>query len=262
MKEEFNPEITVLSTLTLDQVKAILPSSIRSNITEDFVDKLNSVSQDPIIAEEIRNNFISYSKVISDGRYKIIDYLNAVKYVTHKIMGASNQEAYKKTFPDRYLTLIAKGADEKSISCYVAMYNSNKLVTLLLDQTLIPVYIMNRDIHQEAINTLASLMRNAKSEKVRCESANHLLVHLKKPESKVIELDIGFKESSGLNELNNALKALAEKQIDLIKDGTPTSTIAKQSLIVQDKSKRFDPEYDDYETITIDELEESILNDN
>lgn len=48
---------------------------------------------------------------------------------------------------------------------------------------------------------LADLMDNADSEKVRSDSANALLNHLKKPDNLKVELDIGVKEGSELANL-------------------------------------------------------------
>ena len=54
---------------TIEDVKKAVPSHIRSNITQGLVDTLNNIANDPIIAEDIRNNFISYSAVLKEGRF-------------------------------------------------------------------------------------------------------------------------------------------------------------------------------------------------
>ena len=87
---------------TLEDVKKAVPSHIRSNITQPLVDTLNNIAADPLIAEDIRNNFISYSAVLKEGKFKVEDYLNAVAYVSYKVMGNTNEESYAKTFPHRY----------------------------------------------------------------------------------------------------------------------------------------------------------------
>ena len=68
---------------TIEDVKKAVPSHIRSNITQPLVDTLNNIAADPLIAEDIRNNFVSYSAVLKEGKFKVEDYLNAVAYVSY-----------------------------------------------------------------------------------------------------------------------------------------------------------------------------------
>jgi hypothetical protein len=219
-------------TLTIEDVKRSLPSGSKIIVEQDLVDKLNNVNSDPIIAKDIRNNFLSYSTVVTDGRFKATDYLNAIKYVTHKSMGMTNKDAYINTFPNRYQNIVARGGDDKLLSSYVAAYNNNKLVQTIIEQSLIPIRLLNRDAVQEAINTLVDLMQTAKSELVKCNAANSILTHLKEPEKAKVELQIGLKEDSGLLELKNTLNKLAEVQLDMINSGkSTTKEIAHQKIV-------------------------------
>jgi len=72
---------------------------------------------------------------------------------------------------------------------------------------------------------------NARSEKVRSDAANSLLTHLKKPETKQIELNIGIKEDSGMDELRGKLREMAELQQSLIEKGITTKEIAHQPIV-------------------------------
>jgi hypothetical protein len=218
-------------TLTKDEIEKALPPALRGNVDEDFVDLVNDVNSDPEIAKIMRENFLSYVNVLRDGKFKARDYVAAVKYVSYKLMEYTNQEAYARTFPDRYNKLLVNGASDKAISSYVSIYNKGKLVNLIMEQTLIPSWVLNQQVYQEAINTQAQLMVNAKSEMVRMQAANSILTHLKKPEKQEVELSLGVKEHSGLSDLKNMLTDLAERQKTLIESGAPTKTIAHQSLI-------------------------------
>lgn len=217
--------------VTLDEIKDALPRNLRLNATQELTDKVNKVAKDPEYAKIIRENFLSYTSVLEEGKFKVEDYLHAVAYVSYKLMGYTNQEAYARTFPDRYRGLRAKNVSDKDISSYVASYNKGKLVNMLLEQTLIPSWVLNQDIYQQAIETQAELMVNAKSEKVRTDAANSILTHLKKPEKKQVELSIGPKENSGTLELKNLLTELAERQKQMISTGTRTKEIAHQPLM-------------------------------
>lgn len=75
---------------------------------------VNSISSDPQAASTIRENLISYSGVMRDGKFKTEDYVNAVAYVSYKIMGYTNQESYQRTFPSRYQALMAGAPPPKT----------------------------------------------------------------------------------------------------------------------------------------------------
>jgi hypothetical protein len=217
--------------LTLDIVQRALPSHLKRTVTQNLVDELNNIDKDPEVAATIRENFISYTKVLQEGRFKTDDYLNAVKYASFKLMGDSNQDAYFKTFPQRHHALVAKGATPQEISAYVSMYAKGKLVNLILEQTLVPTWVLNADVYQKAINCLATEMSTARSEMVRVQAANAILTHLKKPEAvgPLINIDIG--NQTGINELRDTLSQLAKTQKELIEKGVSTKEIAAQSIV-------------------------------
>ena len=221
---------------TVEDVKKAVPSHIRSNITQPLVDILNNIAADPLIAEDIRNNFVSYSAVLKEGKFKVEDYLNAVAYVSYKIMGNTNEESYAKTFPQRYSALIAKGTAKKDIASYVSAYNKGKLVNLILEQTLVPSWVLNQDLYQKAINVQADLMQNAQSEKVRVEAANSLLTHLGKPKEGSFQISIGEVESSGMREMREMLREVAENQREAIGSGRMrTIDVAAQRIKAEDE---------------------------
>ena len=221
---------------TVEDVKKAVPSHIRSNITQPLVDTLNNIAADPLIAEDIRNNFVSYSAVLKEGKFKVEDYLNAVAYVSYKIMGNTNEESYAKTFPHRYSALIANGTAKKDIASYVSAYNKGKLVNLILEQTLVPSWVLNQDLYQKAINVQADLMQNAQSEKVRVEAANSLLTHLGKPKEGSFQISIGEVESSGMREMREMLREVAENQREAIGSGRMrTIDVAAQRIKAEDE---------------------------
>lgn len=217
--------------ITKQQVELAVPANLKNSITQDMVDTLNAIASEPLVADAIRENFISYTGVLKEGKFKAEDYLFAVAYVSYKLMGRTNKEAYALTFPQRYASLVAKGYSEKDISAFVSAYNKGKLVNLILEQTLVPTWVLNADIYQKAINTQAELMATATSEKVRCDAANSILTHLKKPDAAGPLINLDMRESSGMNELKQALRSLAERQQGMIGAGVSTADIAAQPII-------------------------------
>lgn len=216
--------------LSTDDLKQALPAHLKGAATQELADKVNNIATDPEFAKTIRENFVSYAAVLKEGRFKVEDYLNAVAYVSYKVMGYTNQESYKRAFPNRYAALVAQGADDKTISAYVSAFNKGKLVNLVLEQTLVPMWVLNQDVYQKAIATQYELMTTASSEKVRCEAANSILTHLKRPEKVAVELSLGEAETSGMKELKDTLTLLAQQQQAMIAGGTNTRTIAHQKL--------------------------------
>ena len=219
-------------TITTEVQKHSLPDKFKNSVNDELLNNINNTLSDPDLYETYRDNFLSYMSVLNDGRYKITDYLNAVKYCTQRLMGKSQIDSYIVTFPDRYNTMIQNGKSSKDISSIVTVYNKSKLVNAIMEQSLIPSYILNQDLYQKAINVQAELMNTASSEKVRSDAANSLLTHLKPPETKKVELDIGLKHGNEVEQLRNVIAELAGKQRKFIEAGVVTAKeTAEQRLI-------------------------------
>ena len=219
--------------LTLDQFQLALPDKVKKSINQELIDQINNTLSDPEMFESYRDNLISYTKVMADGKFKVTQYIDAVRYVSFKLMGCTNIEAYTKTFPDKYQRFIQQGVQAKDIASYVTAYNKSKLVNLIFEQTLIPSHVLNQDLYQRALNVQADLMMNAKSEKVRCDAANSLLTQLKAPEVKKVELDIGVKEDSSIAALRAATLELARQQRLMMESGAMNAQeIAHGKLII------------------------------
>ena len=68
--------------LTREVIEKALPANLKSAITPELVARLNSVTMDQVVAEQVRDNFISYTGVLKDGKFRTEDYLNAVTFVS------------------------------------------------------------------------------------------------------------------------------------------------------------------------------------
>jgi hypothetical protein len=220
--------------LTEDQFKKVLPDKVKKSINAELMNQINKTLSDPDMYETYRENLLSYTKVMADGRFKIHNYVEAVKYVSHKLRGCSNIDAYIKTFPDKYQRFITQGVADKDIASYVTAYNKSKLVNLIFEQTLVPSYILNADLYQKALNVQAELMVSANSEKVRSDAANSILTHLKVPETQKIELDIGVKKDSSINALREAtLELVAQQRLALQAGSMDLKEVAHSNVIIE-----------------------------
>ena len=222
-----------MTALTLDQFKMALPDKVKKSVNQELVDQINKTLGDPDMYEAYRDNLLSYTRVMSDGRFKVSEYISAVKYVSHKLMGDTNIDAYSKTFPDKIQRFMSQGVVAKDIASYVTAYNKSKLVNLIFEQTLVPSYVLNQDLYQKALNVQAELMVSANSEKVRTDAANSLLTHLKMPETRKVELDIGIKEDSSIGALRAATLELARQQRMSLEAGQSTAQEIAHSRVVQ-----------------------------
>jgi len=217
-----------------EQFKALLPKQFKGTVTQEVMDEINNALSDPIASEAFKENLLSYTGVMRDGKFKIGDYLKAVKYVSFKLLGSSNIDAYLKTFPDRHQEFIKNNTSAKDMSSYVAMYNKNKLVNLIFEQTIIPFHVLNSDLYQKALNVQVELMTSPDvSPKVRSDAANSVLTHLKPPETTKIELDIGVKSDSMIEQLRTTMAEFSAQQLKAITMGTQSVTdIAHQKLVL------------------------------
>ena len=108
-----------MTTLTVEQFKSALPDKVKKSVNQELIDQINTTLSDPDMYEAYRDNLLSYTRVMSDGRFKVTDYISAVKYVSHKLMGSTNIDAYSKTFPDKIARFTAQGVLPKDIASYV-----------------------------------------------------------------------------------------------------------------------------------------------
>lgn len=220
-------------SLTHEQMVAALPPQMKKRLSEDNVANINAALDDGIHTEVLKDNFIGYLSVVKNGRFSIDEYLNAVKYVSYKMMGDTNKAAYVKTFRERYSRMQADNIADKDINRAISIYNKGKLVNLIFEQTLTPTHILNADVFQKAINIQAEIMSDEEvSPKVRSDAANSLLTHLKRPETQKVELDVNIKEDSMLQELKDITSGLAAQQRKLIEGGAYTAKdIAHQQIL-------------------------------
>lgn len=224
--------------LTETEFMEALPVKYQTNIQEDTLEKINEILNEPEMLQTYRDNFISYTHILQNGKYKLEDYTNAIKYCSYKMAGLSNKDAYIKTFPDRYRQHKNNGTSEKAIDSYICAYNKNKLVTSILEQAYVPVWLINQDAVQKAINTLLDVVTNSESDKCRVDASIGLLNHLKPPENKKIQLDIGIDGASEtLNDMRNAMRELVEVQASGLNTGNVDARYIAESKIIEHREE-------------------------
>lgn len=225
--------------LTKEQFAKVLPKDCRGRVTDVVIDDINSLLADTQLRENFRDNLLSYTNVMKDGKFKIQGYIDAVRYVSHKLLGSSNIEAYTKTFPSRFQRMVNEGLTNRQISSFSTAYNKTQLVNKIMEQTLVPTHILNADLHQKALNVQASLMVDEDvSPKVRSDAANSLLVHLKMPETSKIELDVNVKADKSIDDLRATTLELIKQQRLMIESGAmDAKEVAHSTILIEGDSE-------------------------
>lgn len=233
------PEMS--SGLTLDALRAAMPKRQKHNITQSLVDKLNRLVSDPEERVYFLENLQGYTHVLQNPHVKLDSYIFAVKYVSYKMMGLTNQDAWVKTFPDRYQRLVDIGKTGAHFRATVSGYNKNKIVVQVYEQAMIPVYVANADVFQRAVITQSDLMTDVTvSDKVRSDAANSLMTHLKPPETKKLELALDIREDDSLRELRGAITNLAIAQKESIMVGITDAERIASAKLIDGESERID----------------------
>ena len=224
-----------MGNLTTMELTEALPKQIRGRVSQEMVDVINGLVQDPEMREVYRENIISYTNVLDKGKFKLSSYLDAVRYVSFKLTGETNIKSYIKTFPAKYSDFKNKGVSDADIAKYVCAYNKSKLVNLIWEQSMVPFHVLNQDARQKALNTQIELMQNAQSEKVRSDAANSVLTHTAAPTTAKVELDLGVSDTNGaLADLREVTANLALQQKQLLDTRSMTAKeVAHQSIVIE-----------------------------
>ena len=218
--------------------------SIFKLIPDAVVDVVNS-EPDSELRRVFRDNTLTYASVLSTGKYSLAAYINAIKFISFKLMGDKSSTAYSKVFPDRYQNLVTKGTSASIIASFADNYGKTRLITKIMEQTMVPTHILNAGVYQEAINTQAELMRTAKSELVRQKAAESLISNLTAPAVAKVEIDIGY-SNDVIDDLRATTKALAQQQLRMILNGQSSAKEVAHSEII---AKKVEPIETTYEVI-------------
>ncbi len=215
---------------TYNELQDLVPKKQRNVVTEELVEKINTIAGNVEIGAEFRRNMISYNSVLSSGKFSIEEYMSANYFVTLLLLQHKDIDAYCTVFPDRYRRLLTKGLTRSQMSSYATNYKQTKLVVQILEQTMIPSNILNAPMYQEALNHSRYLMLNARSETVQQKAAETIMMQLKSPEAAKLEVDISLNHSDSVNDNEKFMIELAEKKLELMALGGNVKGIANMTV--------------------------------
>jgi hypothetical protein len=218
--------------VTKDILQKLVPRNIK--ITDEIVETINSVTENEEEARYFRENLLTYMVVLKDPSTVGITfetYMNAVKFVTYKMIGDTNIDAYIKVFPDRYKRMKEQGKSENYIHAIVSTYASGSTVTKIIEKTVIPPSVSHRDLFYRTIEHLSGLAFGARSEAVQEKACKTLIETLKPNEESKIEIDMNVKESDDVvKRYDQALELASAKILDMMKKGGDVHKVANIKL--------------------------------
>lgn len=228
--------------ITLEAVKRAYPKKIPDELAESIRDRLN-LSIEHMEAEGIGQFFkeisIGYINVLGENKSNSLEeFVNASKFLSFRAVGDTLTRAYARTFPDRVSRMEREGTPMSYLHTYAQSYSKTTLVTKLQSAMAIPHHILFQDVFYKAVQTQADIMvDNSVSPKVRSDAANSLLTHLKTPEVKQMELNVGIQESNILEQFKEAMSSMAGQQKQMIDVGSSTVTDVSHQVIYTEESE-------------------------
>lgn len=210
--------------VTTELLRKSIPSR-KGVITDDIADLINKYAVEPEFqGESLLQSMVTYESVMVKHRVGIKDYLNAIRFCAYLISQDDNYtEAYKRTFIDKDFVQVRISASTNStayneLTSAASRYRRSKLVTEILTISQVPLDLLFTGARYKAIGVLADLMQNSKLDRDKINAADKLLQHTASNDIK-IELDVGMKENSAVQQLNEQLAAMAAHQKNLLTGG-------------------------------------------
>lgn len=221
-----------MAVLSLSELREVLPRSLGKGMTEESVLDLARSLESQENIEAFREGFISYRNVLESGKFTTAEYINAVKFMMYRSQNFTKQDSWKFTFPEKVERLTREGRMGQ-LSSYVAAYSRSRLVELMTKQMAIPLYLLNMDAPQEAINRLLKTIRNPKaSDRDANEAARVLLDKLAPPTEAKVSIEVGVKHDDEYTDMLRSISETAARQQRLIELGMASAQSTAEDRIV------------------------------
>ena len=212
--------------ITIEQLKASFPKERRKFVNQKLVDLVNEIERSGDYDGSVVERVISYSDILSSGRYKMRDYIKAVEYVVNYLQTESQSDAYVKTFPEKVAKRIKEGKTPYATGA-PAMYYQGDLVQAVMARSMLSKRLLHYDKVDKAINTLYDVMLESKSDRSRIDAADRILTHLAEDPKSKIEMEVSIKKDESGSALEQKMLELAEMQQKAFQSGMKVTEIQK-----------------------------------
>jgi hypothetical protein len=117
-----------------------------------------------------------------------------------------------------------------------ASFTNRKYVLVLAQALDAPIQISYQGYKHQMIEVLRDIAVNGTSQRERVNAANSLLQHLQPSELSQIQININHKkEKTFIEQTKEALKLLAQKKLELMKEGSNSNEIINADIIEESK---------------------------
>ena len=222
-----------MSQITVEQFKECIPKGMHRHVNQDFVDGINNCKIDTEVKNQFRDNLLQHADVFKDGRYKLLDYVNASLYVALKMQGKGKLEAWKIVFKDRYAKHRAKGTSDKDLYSYSSMYDKGKLVQAISERSMASDHVLFCDVRHQVIKRQLEIAMSP-NENVAQKACDSLMNHLKAPETTKVQVDVNGGSSGVIESLEATMLKMAQQQQEMIAGGYKTAKEVAQTPITID----------------------------
>ena len=213
--------------VTVEVLQKALPGK-KSTITDEVVEMINAARNEPEFqGVGLVETLVTYEGLMSKNRAGIREFVDAVKFCAYLVSMEDNfTEAYKRTFYYRdfvknRMTSPAGSKEYNELTSAASRYRrESKLVTDLLTYSQVPIRMFFTGAKFKAVEVLIREMETAQYSRDRISAAKEVLLALKEPENVKVELDIGVKENSAVQNLNAQLAQLASNSLMHLTAGT------------------------------------------
>ena len=236
--------MTTTDGMNLEQFRELMPKKKRKFINQELLDMVQDAEKRGDFEGEFEKKIISYSSVLTQGRYKTSDYISAVEFCTYYLSGDEQAEAYVKTFPDKIKRRVLEGKAPYATGA-PSMYYSGQLVQAIMAQAQMSVRMRHYNKIDFAVETLFELATSKTStDRIRMESADKLLTQLKEPETSKVELEIGIKKDESGQALEAKMLEVAKMQKEAFDKGIDLITLQKLNIKEGEEEEIIDAEVD------------------
>lgn len=231
--------------VSLEKLKELFPNK-KNTLNQQTVDLINAAQQDPEFdGVSIISSMMTHKGLIDKHSASMAEYVNAVRFcgIMQSDYKMTATEAYKRVFFDReHVQKCLKEADgDTSSSAYreltsaASRYNKSPLVVDIMTQADVPLYLLLGGLRFEMSLALANEARTAPLAKDRIAAMDKFLTHVKPPENIKLEMDIGVKKDSIIDDYEQAMAKMVAKQKELIALGANVKDIANASIVKRDE---------------------------
>ena len=220
--------------VTLELMQEQLGKKKGHLITQDTVNELNKLADDPDYGEEFLDSYSQYFNVTEkNNSWSTPKYMNALKFFTLLESGHNQVDAYAKVFPDRLQARIDRGESKHDMGGEASRYNASALVNEIKSVATVPVQLIHRHLLHEAIQTTAQLMTDpGVSPAVQQKAAETLIRELKPAEDSTINLKVGMDDETKNQQaqLVSHIGSLAKSQQEMLAAGMNIAEIQRLNI--------------------------------